>query len=91
MAESSLINQVFREAWLKAISPSNVCGGFRKSGVFPFNRDAVIVLSADENEGDSDSHGDGNSDRMIAIPPSLLPPLLLSFSLHGYTDMYKHF
>ena len=66
-------NRVFREAWLKAISPLNVCGGFRKSGVFPFNRDAVAVLSADENEGDSDSHGDCNSDGTMVIP-HLFPP-----------------
>ena len=49
-------NCVFRVAWLKAVSPSNVCGGFRKSGVFPFNRDAVIVLSGDDNDGNFSPH-----------------------------------
>jgi len=28
---------VFRNAWLSAVTPANVCGGFKKAGVFPFN------------------------------------------------------
>ena len=48
-------NRVFRTAWMKAVSPSNVSGGFRKSGVFPFNRDAVTVLNKDNGDGDNDA------------------------------------
>jgi len=33
---------VFREAWLKAITPSNVVAGFRKAGIFPMNRQKVL-------------------------------------------------
>ena len=32
---------VFKPAWLSAISPSNIIGGFKKAGVFPFSRQAV--------------------------------------------------
>ena len=79
-------NHVFRVAWFKAVSPSNVCGGFRKSGVFPFNRAAVAVLSGDEESGgdsstDSDDIDDGN-------PP---PSLSLSLSLtHSLTHRHTH-
>ena len=34
-------NSVFRQAWLSAVTPSNICGGFRRAGVFPFNPDAI--------------------------------------------------
>lgn len=32
---------VFRQAWLNAVTPSNICGGFRKAGVFPLDPDAI--------------------------------------------------
>ena len=32
---------VFREAWLKAVTPATISSGFRKAGVFPFNPQAV--------------------------------------------------
>ena len=40
---------IFREAWLKAISPSNVIAGFKKAGVYPLNRDKIL-LSTDNSE-----------------------------------------
>ena len=39
-------NSVFRDAWLKAITPANVISGFRRTGVYPFNRDAISCVSA---------------------------------------------
>jgi len=33
---------VFWGAWLSAILPTNVIAGFRKSGTYPLNRDAVL-------------------------------------------------
>ena len=54
-------NRTFRVAWLQAVSPSNVCGGFRKSGVLPFNRDAVTVVHGDE-ESEGDNGADGGDD-----------------------------
>ena len=80
-------NRVFQVVWLKAISPLNVCGGFRKSGVFPFNRDAEAVVSGDEkSEEDSVSNGDGNTDGNPPPPP----PLSLSHSLLPFTSMFIH-
>ena len=50
-------NGIFRSAWLKAITPENVVSGFRKTGVYPFNRDAVscsdsVVSALEENNKD---------------------------------------
>ena len=57
-------NRIFRVAWLRAVSPSNLCGGFRKSGVFPFNRGAVTVTSGNgESNGDEEAYsGDDNNE-----------------------------
>jgi len=34
-------NEVFQNAWLNSITPANVVAGFRKAGVYPFNRSAI--------------------------------------------------
>ena len=34
-------NPAFRDAWLNATTPVNVVSGFRKTGVYPFNRHAI--------------------------------------------------
>jgi len=36
-------NGVFKSAWLSAITPSNIIGGFKKAGVYPFNRHAITT------------------------------------------------
>ena len=38
-------NTVFSTAWHNAMTPTNVAGGFRCSGIFPFNRHAVKARS----------------------------------------------
>ena len=35
-------SSIFRKAWLKAMTPSNIMGGFKLSGLYPLNRYAVI-------------------------------------------------
>ena len=35
--------RIFKPAWLNAISPSNISNGFKRSGVYPLNRDAIIT------------------------------------------------
>ena len=35
---------LFAQAWLKALTPTNIVSGFRKCGVHPFNRNAIMVL-----------------------------------------------
>lgn len=32
---------LFKEAWMEAIRPSNICAGFRKCGIFPFDPKAI--------------------------------------------------
>ena len=66
--------RVFRDAWFKAITPDNICSGFRKAGVYPFKPQAVLcqdnIISKqpeshrDDNDSDSEeSRGnDDNSD-----------------------------
>ena len=54
---------VFRNAWLSAVTPANVCGGFKKAGVFPFNQDAVSLPENSSVCSGSgyDDHADGGS------------------------------
>ena len=56
-------NSVFRNAWLNAVTPANICGGFRKAGVYPFNLDAVEVpeSSSGDSSSSSSSSGGGGS------------------------------
>ncbi len=36
-------SKYFAEAWLRALTPSNIIAGFRKCGIQPFNREAIPV------------------------------------------------
>ena len=58
-------NSVFRNAWLNAVTPANICSGFKKAGVYPFNPDAVEVPESNSSESGSNSNsgdsGDGTS------------------------------
>ena len=51
-------NSVFRQAWLAAVTPSNICGGFRKAGVFPFNPNAIQVVDNTTATGKCCSYSD---------------------------------
>ena len=58
-------NSVFRSAWLNAVTPANICGGFRKAGVYPYNPDAVEIpdssLSSGRESGDTSGGSEGIS------------------------------
>ena len=41
--------KVFKPAWLEAIRPSNLSNGFKKTGIFPFNRNAIVSASCDQS------------------------------------------
>jgi len=41
---------IFRDAWLKAITPYNIVAGFRKAGVFPLNREKILLLAETQSE-----------------------------------------
>ena len=55
----------FWVVWLRAVSPSNLCGGFQKSGVFPFDRDVVTVSSSNEESNGDSASGDDNNDKYL--------------------------
>ena len=48
---------LFAEAWLKALTPVNIVAGFRKCGIYPFNREAIPLahemISEDVTSSDS--------------------------------------
>ena len=48
---------IFREAWLKSITPTNVISGFRKVGIYPFNRDKILLST--DNFDNTQSSKDG--------------------------------
>ena len=37
-------SKLFAEAWLRAVTPANIIAGFRKCGIYPFNRNAIPIL-----------------------------------------------
>ena len=53
-------NSVFRNAWLNAVTPANICSGFRKAGVYPFNPDAVEVPESSSDDSCFSSSSSGN-------------------------------
>ena len=59
--------ELFSKAWLKAVTPENICAGFRKAGVVPFNPNAIATAtrvvtqsSSAEKESLSDSDNKEN-------------------------------
>ncbi len=36
-------SSLFAQAWCRAVSPSNVIAGFRRAGVYPLNKDVIVV------------------------------------------------
>lgn len=54
-------NRLFKEAWLRAITPQVLTSGFRKAGVYPLNS-AQISTSSGTNSlsGTASSSGDGS-------------------------------
>ena len=49
---------LFKEAWLQAISPENVIGGFRKSGVYPYDPKRIFALKETGESSSAKSSGD---------------------------------
>jgi len=46
-------NVVFRNAWMNAVTPANVMSGFRKTGVYPFNRHAISCAASNSQGSDN--------------------------------------
>ncbi len=61
-------SRLFAEAWLKALTPVNIVSGFRKCGIYPFNRDA-IPLSEEGSGSPSGSSAQGPPSSTSALDP----------------------
>ena len=60
---SAVINKfnfcgLFKEAWLRAVTPDNVIGGFRKTDVYPYDPTRVSALKHAESNGDKSTSTD---------------------------------
>ena len=47
-------SQLFSKAWYKAIQPNNLISGFAKTGIHPFNSEAISVPTLPDMEVDSE-------------------------------------
>ena len=70
---------LFKEAWYKAIKPETFMAGFRKTGVHPFNPNAITVPAinssfSSENASAMSAHVDG-SDEVMTTDDDFTPPL----------------
>ena len=45
-------SSLLKEAWEKAMIPTNICSGFRNAGIYPLNRDK-IKPTIENKEGDT--------------------------------------
>ena len=67
---------LFAKAWLLALTPANIVSGFKKCGIYPFNRNAIVIPNrnaiviplltessreADDSQDDSGSSYDNNT------------------------------
>lgn len=57
-------SKLFAQAWSKGMTIDNICSGFRKSGVFPFNPKVILgdLPTASENESNVDNSPQSDSD-----------------------------
>ena len=49
-------SQLFAKSWLRAITPENICSGFRHGGVVPFNPDAILPPNLESNHVDTSNY-----------------------------------
>ena len=58
--------RIFAEAWLRALTPSNIIAGFKKCGIHPFNREAIPTTH--EVTAENTQPSDPASDERVCIP-----------------------
>ena len=73
-------SELLNKAWMQAMTPANAIAGFRKAGVYPFNRTAINVPSLDpaptRNEGNETTVEEkGASSDDGAVPFTLSTPV----------------
>ena len=54
-------NILFKEAWLRAITPQDLASGFTKARVYPLNRAQISTTSGNRLRGTASSSGDGDA------------------------------
>ena len=85
---------LFAEAWLKALTPANIVAGFRKCGVYPFNRNA-IPLPDDGHSGEveqsnpTNSSASGSSDDVEPHKPKSPTPTFTSRQLELFQTRFE--
>ena len=60
---------LFHESWMKAMTARNITAGFRHTGIFPFNKEAVLSQLGGEERQSSQPDPLGN-DQTVNIMPS---------------------
>ena len=55
-------NSLFSQAWLRAVNPANIIGGFKRSGVYPYDPSAVRITGGVQTQSpQGSSTGSGSS------------------------------
>lgn len=73
--------RLFSEAWLRTTTPQNVCSGFRKCGVVPFNPDALLNFMKETKTDGKKQKNDDDKEILQTLQCSHL--LNCSCSRHG--------
>ena len=68
-------SKVYAEAWLKALTPVNIVAGFKKCGIYPFNRNAILFSNegSDEDKPTTSLRPSGTLDQSLNINSSTTP------------------
>ena len=63
-------SSLFHKAWLLAMTPANLMAGFKKAGVYPFNRHAIPVVNETDviEQAPSDGTSTTSTKETIATP-----------------------
>ena len=48
------ISGLFAKAWLLSLTPANIVSGFKKCGIYPFNRNAIVIPLLTESSREAD-------------------------------------
>ena len=75
-------SKIFAEAWLKALTPVNIVAGFKKCGIYPFNRNAIPFSNEGSGE-DEPTISTGTLDQSLNIISTTTPSGTLNQSLNS--------
>lgn len=76
-------SQLFSQAWLKTVTPENICSGFRKAGIIPFDPNAIklpAILNTNATTSIPSAGSDVENDRNSANTPVPTQPITLTTS-----------